>query len=258
MSPSALFLLVGILTAVALQLAADYGPARLRPWARGSLLWSGMLWTGFVLAAFVALVSRGGGWESEEPMRYAGGLTWMALLLGSGFFVAGNAVRVLGRLRWMPRWVVHAVTLLSAVPGVLAGYVAYRILMLAFFDEALFWKQPDSIARIFDTVTLWLLSNAAIVAGLVRMLYDLRTDAADARRQRLEADLTTARRAALETRLRPHALLNALSGLAGLIRTDAASAEAMTLALARLLRRTLATSDAPTVALADEIALASD
>lgn len=176
-----------------------------------------------------------------------------------GFLGAMAVGRWIGREARLPSAAVSVGRVAFGAAGAVLGSSLYRTLV-----DVSSWLSGRR-AGLFDGLegsSLALVVGVGVAAGVMHWMLErrqARRDAAEAaRRASLEAEVTAARLAALEARLRPHALLNALGGLARLIRTDPDAAEAMTLALARLLRRTLATADAPTVPLADELALVAD
>jgi LytS/YehU family sensor histidine kinase len=86
------------------------------------------------------------------------------------------------------------------------------------------------------------------------LLYDNRTAARarEARLARVEADLAEAQVNALQARLQPHFLFNALHTISSVMYTDPAAADTMLARLADLLRRTLRV-DATEIPLRDEL-----
>ena len=258
MNPTFLLLLIVIGAIVGLQLLNHFGSDTARAWARGVLLWSGMLWAGLTLLLLATLVAAPDSTEARTFGYTLAGTTLMSLCLGGSFFTGGFLAEWLGvRFRWRT-WLTQGLALLTTAPSVLAGFSLQGLLLWAILDREPFW-QSRGIAGMFDSITLWLLLNTAFLIGLVRLLYNVRLQGLEADRTRLSAETTAARLTHLEERLRPHFLYNALSGLAGLIREDPERAEMMTLALARLLRRSLDGADAaPTLPLRAELDLVRD
>ncbi len=93
---------------------------------------------------------------------------------------------------------------------------------------------------------------ATIVACV--LLFDARQASREraARLARVEAELASAQVRALEARLQPHFLFNALNTISSVMYTDPAAADTMLSRLADLLRRTLRTEQ-PEIALGDEL-----
>lgn len=91
-----------------------------------------------------------------------------------------------------------------------------------------------------------------IVAGV--LLFDIHREARDreARLARVEAELAAAQLSALESRLQPHFLFNALNTISSVMFTDPAAADRTLTRLADLLRRTLR-MESSEVPLADEL-----
>ena len=91
-----------------------------------------------------------------------------------------------------------------------------------------------------------------MVVRAARTLYEhAAAEAAVAARARVEAG--EAQLAALQARMNPHFLFNALNTVAALVRTDAAAAERVTESLAAVLRMTLDRSQGGMVTVADEL-----
>lgn len=111
--------------------------------------------------------------------------------------------------------------------------IAYRIAGLGAYDYG------DMPARYAMEFSIHVLLYAIYVAGIV--LYDAHTAARarEARLARVEADLAEAQVSALQARLQPHFLFNALNTISSVMYTDPAAADTMLARLADLLRRTL-------------------
>jgi two-component system sensor histidine kinase AlgZ len=93
------------------------------------------------------------------------------------------------------------------------------------------------------------------VNDTTRVLFD-RAQRRGAQVAEARAALADARVAALQARMQPHFLFNALNTVAGLARTDPAAAEATVEDLCAILRASLTGDGRPTRPLADEIAIA--
>ena len=110
-------------------------------------------------------------------------------------------------------------------------------------------RQPASFLKVYVGVATYF---AVLAAGwALRASRDRRERAVHA--ARLQSDLREAELEALKMRLHPHFLFNTLNGIAGLMRDDVESADAMLTKLADLLRMSLETSRVQEVPLGDEL-----
>ncbi len=110
----------------------------------------------------------------------------------------------------------------------------------------------DMPVRYVMEFTIHIIVYGMIVAGV--LLVDARqaTREREARLSRVEAELATAQVRALEARLQPHFLFNALNTISSVMYTDPATADTMLSRLADLLRRTLRTEQ-PEIPLGQEL-----
>ena len=110
-------------------------------------------------------------------------------------------------------------------------------------------RQPASFLKVYVGMATYF---AILAAGwAVRASRDKRERAVHA--ARMQSDLTQAELEALKMRLHPHFLFNTLNGIAGLMREDVESADAMLTKLADLLRMSLDTAHVQEVPLGDEL-----
>jgi LytS/YehU family sensor histidine kinase len=110
-------------------------------------------------------------------------------------------------------------------------------------------RQPASFLKVYVGMATYF---AILAAGwAIRASRERRERAVHA--ARLQSDLTQAELEALKMRLHPHFLFNTLNGIAGLMREDVESADAMLTRLADLLRMSLDTAHLQEVALRDEL-----
>lgn len=101
-----------------------------------------------------------------------------------------------------------------------------------------------------------LLAYGVVVAGTLAVEERQHVLDENARTLRLEAQLSEARLAALQSQLRPHFLFNALNSCLVLVKEDPEAAETMLRRVGDLLRHSLAVDARTMVPLADELALA--
>jgi two-component sensor histidine kinase len=169
-------------------------------------------------------------------------------------------------LAWMVRrWALRRETWMRYVPMYLGAMVLFSALhttMMA-VSRAIIWRASglgtydygDMSVRYFmeganDVVGFWLL--VGIVVGV---------DAWRAARERavreaeLKAELARAQVKALEQRLHPHFLFNALNTVSSVMYEDPAAADRMIAGLSDLLRRALRAGEAQEVPLAEELSL---
>lgn len=124
--------------------------------------------------------------------------------------------------------------------------LAFRVFGLGEYDYGL---MP---ARYLMEFSIHVILYGLLVGSII--LIDARRAAREreARLARVEAELATAQVRALESRLQPHFLFNALNTISSVMYTDPAAADTMLARLGDLLRRTLRTGP-PEVALSEEM-----
>lgn len=199
-------------------------------------------------------------WDSADGRGPAGVAEFLSAVLGATggalLGVANVLQRAMEETAGRPRpddeaaavkQVLIALPAFGFAAGVVLGGAAMLMLMRAMLGIELL------LAVVGTAAYLGLMVIAAItVMRSSRTLFQYaQQHAASAARAR--SDAADARYAALQARMNPHFLFNALNTVAALVRTDPRAAERSVESLAGVLRRTLDRSSASTGTVADEI-----
>ena len=195
-------------------------------------------------------------------------LDGLALALNSSDFDHDFLTSVASCQLWIPHTML-ALELTSRFPierGHLVRRLALHVLGIAFVvvtrpllfvitDPLLDWPRPPELSRLLlNSVRFNLFQYVLIVGAAHAVHFAIRARDRERQAQRLAAQLTAARLAALRSQLQPHFLFTALGGIAALIHRDPHAADRMIVRLARLLRTSLDDSDAHVVPLTHELA----
>lgn len=208
------------------------------------------------LAALVVIF-----WNTGGALNLAGWLDRVALLLGLlGIFLLtlaqvlhhvsqGNAAAC-GRWSFFrPRYEqLHRVFLALPVLAVLAA-LTLALAVGLYTPRAVERPILLVVVALFAAYLVWAVRSVALTS---RFLYRHAREQAEAA-ARARAEAVEAQLAALQARLNPHFLFNALNTVASLVRTDGRAAEAAVENLAEVLRRTLDRSGRTWTTLRDEL-----
>ena len=222
------------------------------PQIRSQIRWVGLFWVSMVMLQI---------WDSADGRGVSGLAEFLSALLGSSgaalLGVAFGLQRTLddtaGRGRAEgEQAAVHQVLIALPALGFASGVALGGATMLMFVRMLLGieWQ----LAIVGSAVYIFLVAIAArTVLDSARTLFRHATShAAAAATARSEA--TAAQLAALQARLNPHFLFNALNTVAALVRTDPPAAERVVENLSDVLRATLERTAATTGTVKDEIA----
>lgn len=218
-------------------------------WTLALLVGSGVLAVG--LQVVVDAVGREGPVELAELLSVVAGSIG-SVLVGIAYVLHNSAQKEEGcKVRgfdFAPRVFHHVLLTLPAmglVAGVLLGAAVGLLVVRAVYDSP--------ILALAAAVYLWVAVLAAkLVQGTTRFLFrharEQAEQAAEARHQATEAQLS-----ALQARMNPHFLFNALNTVASLVRESPETAERTVEHLADVLRRTLDHSRDPLRTVGDEL-----
>lgn len=173
------------------------------------------------------------------------------LLLAPLIFRAGqsNPLGTDARFRWIRKHLFLAI-----------GFTAAHSVLQTVIREALGIPAGGDVIEAFFNILFSNLAGDILRYSLISLSYQAfayhwQVRQRDREAARLQLDLSEARLATLEGRLRPHFLFNTLNAIAALLRDDPASAERMIGQLSDLLRASLKADPLKEVALAEELQL---
>ena len=222
---------------------------------------SNVFWLSFASAAMLAVQvwdvwGRPGPPATAELLSVAAGVTGVAILGLTVALQAGGAVARDSPVHPNSAEEQEQLTpILQALPplGFIAGVLisAGLALLLA---RSLLGLHPARVIlpaaiQLFALYVAWI-----TVRNTTRLLFD-HGERRAAQAAQARAELTDARMAALQARMQPHFLFNALNTIAELVRTDPGAAEATVEDLSAILRASLKQGDATTRPLREELAL---
>ena len=201
---------------------------RMRPTRTG---WIFVIIAPLLLTCLVTLASLGReGGPSFPALHYgqsAAWLVWGILSVGVIGVIRRFPFGAGSSLTWLTRHVAAGIAF-SVLAVVLIRLVQTHIQHRA-------WAPAPVIANLATGLLIYALVAASYQAiDYQRVLRTRETDAA-----RLRADLAEARLGAIESKLQPHFLFNALNSIAALVQKDPSAAEAMIEQLSDLLRASL-------------------
>jgi LytS/YehU family sensor histidine kinase len=173
------------------------------------------------------------------------------LILAPLIFRAGqsNPLGTDSRFRWIRKHLFLAV-----------GFAAAHSVLQTLIREMLAIPAGENVAEAFINIFFSNVAGDILRYSLISLSYQAyayhwQVRQRDREAARLELDLSEAKLATLEGRLRPHFLFNTLNAIAALIREDPSAAERMVGQLSDLLRASLKADPTREVTLADELQL---
>lgn len=193
----------------------------------------------------------------NEPVSWGFAVTrsliaWTGwLILAPFIFRAGqsNPLGTNARFRWIRKHLLLAI-----------GFAAAHSVLQTLIRAALGIPAGGDVIDAFLSILFSNLAGDILRYSLISLSYQAfayhwQVRQRDREAARLQLDLSEARLAALEGRLRPHFLFNTLNAIAALLRDDPASAERMIGQLSDLLRASLKADPLKEVTLAEELQL---
>jgi signal transduction histidine kinase len=209
-------------------------------WVAVTLFWlaEGLLYAGAYYKPGVSL-------EDAIRVSLVGALLWVPITF---FALWASARWTLERgPRLWPRLAVHV--------GAAGGIVLARALVFVAFNDWVGWydRLPSFGRLLLTSLRGNLLLYVLIVGATHAVIYAARARERERQAERLAAQLTEAKLAALRSQLQPHFLFNALGAIAELMHRDVDAADRMIVRLSRLLRRSLDDGEAREVPLDHEL-----
>lgn len=196
-------------------------------------------------------------WDSRDRPGARGYAEFISVLTGTlGFLLVGlvqllraaasSATHDAGPVPLAVRQILMSLPLVASLAAVL---LSATIAMLV----ARVWLGTSTVMLAVAVVYTFVAGLALQLAhGAAVRLYEF-GQAEASRVARIEAELSTARLAALQAQMHPHFLFNALNTIAALARTDAAAAEATVEQLSDTLRLAIDRGDNPLTTLDEEL-----
>ncbi len=202
---------------------------------------------------------------TEEHLKVS--LTSLAILMGVRFF---TIALLTPPLFWIAAWApIRTGATVRRVVYYLAGFIPFAFLFALirwtllppWYPATLEWGRRTFSALVELTYTTFadeLVMYVAIVMAAHAVVYYRRVQRQELEQLALKEALTQSELHTLQMQIQPHFLFNTLHGIASLVHSDAARAEAMILRLSSLLRHTLRQDGSDLVCLADDLRLAED
>ena len=230
--------------------------AKAPPDSRRTVFWLFVASGGMIALQIWDVWGRSGAPATAELLSVAAGLAGVAILGLTVVLTAGGAVAGVSSVRTESDEEQEQLTpILQALPplGFMAGVLISAGIAL-FLARGLLGLRPARVIvpaaiQLFALYVAWI-----TVRNTTRLLFEHgERRAAQAAKARAESN--EARLSALQARMQPHFLFNALNTIAELVKTDPDAAEATVEDLSAILRASLKQGDATTRPLREELAL---
>jgi LytS/YehU family sensor histidine kinase len=213
---------------------------------------------GVIPVVFIWLLAPQFKWHfSFEYFKYS--FVYAQIIGSLAYLTTAWTWPILERMRPVARWggLIALLLAVAVVGSLIAGLIT---MALGWTPPAFYWTQFWTTLKICIAITMQIGIAMEIIEHMRARLYkaNLELREKELERERALKLATEAKLAALQSRVHPHFLFNALNSISALIQEDPERADRLVERMAALLRFTLESGQDSLVPLADEIKIVCD